>query len=247
MELIKRILRVIRANLNSLIGSAEDPEKILEQTVLEMQGNLVQLRQGVAQAIATQKRTERQATATQSQAEEWYRRAQLALQQGNEPLAREALTKRRAYQETAKALCAQIEQQNDIVARLKKDMRTLELKISEAKTKKDMYIARARSAEASYRLQEMLSGVSATSSLSAFERMEEKVSQIEAIAQLSSDDLEKRFTSLESTNDVDAELAAMKVQVLNQAENTQHDSLLTESNQRTVLPPQQQIPKSEET
>jgi len=250
MEFINRILRVIRANLNSLIGSAEDPEKILEQTVIEMQENLLRLRQGVAQAIATQKRTERQTAATQSQAEEWYRRAQLALQQGNELLAREALTKRQAYQETAKALSAQIEQQNDIVARLKKDMRSLELKISEAKTKKDMYIARARSAEASYRLQEMLSGVSATSSLNAFERMEEKVSQIEAkseaIAQLGSDDLEKRFASLESTNNVDAELAAMKVQVLNQAENTQQDNRLIEGNQNTALPPQQQLPKTQD-
>ncbi|MBC6435595.1 PspA/IM30 family protein, partial [Nostoc sp. HG1] len=68
MELIKRILRVIRANLNSLIGGAEDPEKILEQTVLEMQENLVRLRSGVAQAIATPKNaTERQAAAANSQ------------------------------------------------------------------------------------------------------------------------------------------------------------------------------------
>ncbi len=174
----------------------------------------------------------------------------MALQQGNEPLAREALTKRQAYQETATALSAQIEQQNDIVARLKKDMRSLELKISEAKTKKDMYIARARSAEASYRLQEMLGGVSATSSLNAFERMEEKVSQIEAkseaIAQLGSDDLEKQFASLEST-DIDAELAAMKVQVLNQAENTQQDNHLIEGNQKTSLPPQQQLPKTQDS
>ncbi len=248
MELIKRILRVIRANLNSLIGGAEDPEKILEQTVMEMQENLVQLRQGVAQAIATQKRTQRQAMAAESQAEEWYRRAQLALRQGNEVLAREALTKRQAYQETTKALSNQIEQQNEIVARLKKDMRSLELKIGEAKTKKDMYIARARSAQASYRLQEMLDGVSATSSLSAFERMEEKVLQIEAqseaIAQLSSDDLETQFASLESTNDVDAELAAMKVQVLNEAENTQPNSRLLEDNQKIEQPPQQQLPKA---
>ncbi|MDZ8106276.1 MAG: PspA/IM30 family protein [Nostoc sp. DedQUE12a] len=248
MELIKRILRVIRANLNSLIGSAEDPEKILEQTVMEMQENLVRLRQGVAQAIATQKRTERQAAAAQSQGEEWYRRAQLALRQGNEVLAREALTKRQAYKETTKALSNQIEQQNEIVARLKKDMRSLELKIGEAKTKKDMYIARARSAEASYRLQEMLDGVSATSSLNAFERMEEKVLQIEAkseaIAQLSSDDLETQFASLESTNNVDAELAAMKVQVLNEAQNTQPNNRLLEDNQKIEQPPQQQLPKT---
>ncbi|MCG6138611.1 MAG: PspA/IM30 family protein [Nostoc sp. LLA-1] len=233
MGLIQRILRIIRANLNSLIGSAEDPEKILEQAVLEMQENLVRLRQGVAQAIATQKRTERQAAAAQSTAEEWYRRAQLALQQGNEPLAREALTKRKAYQETATALYNQIEQQNEVVARLKKDMRSLELKISEAKTKKDMYIARARSAEASYRLQEMLDNSSATSSLSAFERMEDKVLQIEAqseaIALLGTDDLQKQFDSLEGATDIDTELAAMKGQILD-GSNTQ----------------QQQLPKSPE-
>ncbi|MBD2297813.1 PspA/IM30 family protein [Nostoc sp. FACHB-190] len=224
MELIKRILRVIRANLNSLIGSAEDPEKLLEQAVAEMQDNLVRLRQGVAQAIATQKRTERQAIAAQAAAEKWYRNAQLAIEQGNEILAREALTKRRAYQETATSLSNQIGQQTEIVNRLKIDMRSLEAKISEAKTKKDMYIARARSAEASYKLQEMLSGVSATSSLNAFERMEEKVLQIEAqsdaISQLDSDDLQKQFTSLESGNSIDAELASMKQQVLHESDNT---------------------------
>jgi phage shock protein A len=235
MEVMKRILRVIRANLNSLIASPEDPEKILEKTVLEMQENLLQLRQGLAQAIAIQKRTERQSANAQSTAEEWYRRAQLALQQGNEPLAREALTRRQAYQETSTSLGSQISEQNNLVAKLKKDMRSLELKIVEAKTKKDMYIARARSAEASFRLQEMLNGVSPTSSLNAFERMEEKVLQIEAkseaIAQLGGDDLQKQFTSLESTSSVDAELAAMKAQVLNAADNTQ---------------PPQQLPKSQE-
>lgn len=229
MELMKRILRVIRANLNSLVSSAEDPEKILEKAFMEMQENLLQLRSGVAGAIATQKRTERQAVAAQGQAEEWYRRAQLALQQGNEVLAREALTKRQAYKETATALSNQVVQQNDVVVKLKQDMRSLELKITEVRTKKDMFIARARSAEASYRLQEMLSGVSATSSLGAFERMEEKVLQIEAksdaIAQLGSDDLQQRFTSLESTNNIDAELAAMKTQVIHQ------DSPLQEGNQ----------------
>ena len=223
MEFIKRILRVIRANINSLVGNAEDPEKILQQAVIEMQENLVQLRQGVAQAIATQKRTERQAAAAQSTSEEWYGRAQLALKQGNEVLAREALTKRKAYQETATALSSQTEQQNDVVARLKKDMRSLELKISEAKTKKDMYIARARSAEASVRLQDLLDTSSPTSSLNAFERMEDKVLQIEAqseaIAQLGSDDLQKQFDSLESAGDIDAELAAMKGQVLEADQN----------------------------
>lgn len=218
MGLIDRILRVIRANINSLVGQAEDPEKILEQTVEDMQQDLIQMRQAVAGAIATQKRTERQCNQNQSTGEEWYRRAQMALQQGNEDLARQALTKRKSYQETAEALQAQVEQQNTIVTKLKQDMRTLESKISEAKTKKDMYIARARSAQASQRLNEMLGSVNTGNALSAFERMEEKVMQLEAqseaIASLGTDDLEKKFLSIEDAGDIDKELASMKAQII---------------------------------
>ncbi|MBW4666195.1 MAG: PspA/IM30 family protein [Cyanomargarita calcarea GSE-NOS-MK-12-04C] len=224
MGLIDRTLRVIRANINSLINSTEDPEKILEKAVMEMQENLVLLRQAVAAAIASLKRTERQVIQANSTANEWYNRAQLALQQGNEPLAHAALTKRHSYQETYIALSEAKSQQTQIVDKLKKDMRTLELKIAEAKAKKDMYIARARSAQASVKLQEILGGVSTTSSLSAFERMEEKVLQLEAlgeaIAVSSTDDLEKKFSSLES-DDVDSELAAMKAQLKAGSENTQ--------------------------
>jgi phage shock protein A len=138
-------------------------------------------------------------------------------------LAREALTKRKSYQETATAMTAQIDQQNSIVGRLKKDMQTLESKIAEARTKKDMYIARARSAQASARLNEMLGGINTSNSLNAFERMEEKVLQLEAqseaIAELGTDDLQKKFASLEASNDIDAELAAMKTQLLSGKEN----------------------------
>ncbi|AFZ14666.1 phage shock protein A (PspA) family protein [Crinalium epipsammum PCC 9333] len=218
MGLIDRIFRVIRANINSLVSQTEDPEKILEQAVSEMQDNLIQLRQAVAGAIATQKRTERQSRQNQSTAEEWYRRAQLALQQNQEELARQALTKRKSYQETAEALQAQLEQQSSIVTRLKQDMRTLESKISEAKTKKDMYIARARSAEATQRLNEMLGNVTTGNTLGAFERMEEKVIQLEAqseaIASLGTADLEKKFLTIEDTDDIDTELASMKAQIL---------------------------------
>lgn len=217
MGLFDRIKRVIRANTNDLVNKAEDPEKVLEQTVAEMQDDLVQLRQAVASAIATQKRTERQASQADSVAQDWYNRAQLALNQNNEVLAKEALTKRKSYQETATALKAQMSEQSSVVNRIKKDMQTLELKIGELKTKKDMYIARARSATASQRLNEMLGGVNTTSSLNAFAQMEEKVLQLEAqseaIAELGTDDLQKQFNSLAAASDVDAELAAMKAQL----------------------------------
>lgn len=217
MGLIDRILRVIRANLNNLVGQAEDPEKILEQAVEEMQQDLIGLRQAVAQSIATQKRTERQASQAQATADEWYNRAQLALSKGDENLAREALTRRKSYQETAIAMQSQLSQQSGVVSKLKDNMRSLESKISEAKTKKDLYIARARSAQASQKIQEMLGNVGTGSALSAFEKMEEKVSQLEAqseaLQELGSDDLEKRYAALEAGDDIDAELAALKASI----------------------------------
>jgi len=218
MGLFDRLWRVIRANINSVVGAAEDPEKILEQAVMDMQEDLVQLRQAVAGAIAAQKRTERQCSQAESTAAEWYQRAQLALQKGEENLAREALTRKKSYQETATAMKASLGQQNAVVTQLKENMRALESKISEAKSKKDMYIARARSAKASERLQEMMGNLNTGSALSAFERMEEKVMQLEsrseAIAELGTNDLEKKFLSLEGAEDVDSELAAMKAQML---------------------------------
>ncbi|WP_293336640.1 PspA/IM30 family protein [Microcoleus sp. CAWBG58] len=218
MGLFDRLWRVIRANVNSLVGAAEDPEKILEQAVMDMQEDLIGLRQAVAGAIAAQKRTERQCSQAESTATEWYQRAQLALQKGEENLAREALTRKKSYQETATAMKASLGQQNAVVAQLKENMRSLESKISEAKSKKDMYIARARSAASSERLQEMMGNLSTGSALSAFEKMEEKVMQLEArseaIAELGTNDLEKKFLSLEAAGDVDAELAAMKTQML---------------------------------
>ena len=214
MGLLERVWRVIRSNISSLVGKAEDPEKVLEQAVADMQQDLIKMRQAVAQAIASQKRTERQATQAQSTADEWRRRAQLALNKGDEDLAREALTRRQSYQETAQTLQNQLEQQNGVIDKMKKDMRTLENKISDAKTKKDMYIARARSAEASQKINEQIGNTGTESSMSAFERMEERVMELEASSEatqeLATDDIENRFSALEGGDSVDEELASLK-------------------------------------
>lgn len=219
MGLFDRISRVVRANVSSLVNQSEDPEKILEQTVIDMQEDLIQLRQAVAQAIATQKRSERQQAQAQSLADDWQQRAQVALQKGDETLAREALVRRQSYADNAQGLKAQLGQQTQIIAKLKQNMAELESKISEARTKKDMYIARARAAKASQGLNQSLGQVSTSNALGAFERMEERVHQLEAeadaIAELSSgDDVEKQFAALESSSDINQQLEAMKMDLL---------------------------------
>ncbi|MDC0836661.1 PspA/IM30 family protein, partial [Limnoraphis robusta] len=217
MGLFDRIGRVVRANLNDLVNKAEDPEKILEQAVIEMQEDLIQLRQAVAQTIAQQKRSQQQYNQAQSQANQWQSRAQLALQKGDENLAREALQRKKGYVETANTLEISLRQQTEQVETLKRNLVSLESKISEAKTKKNMLKARAQAAKANEQLNNLLGGINTSSATSAFERMEEKVmiqeAKSQATAELMDSDLEEQFIKLEAGSDVDDELAAMKAQL----------------------------------
>ncbi|MEQ8467567.1 PspA/IM30 family protein [Coleofasciculus sp. F4-SAH-05] len=217
MGLFDRLSRVVRANLNDMVSKAEDPEKILEQAIIDMQEDLVQLRQAVARSIATQKRTEQQYNKNQSEANNWQQRAQLALQKGDETLAREALQRKKSVAETATVLKGQLEQQTAQVDTLKRNLIALESKISEAKTKKDMLKARASSAKANEQLQSTLGRLGTSSAMGAFERMEDKVMELEARSQaaheLGGADLENQFAALESGSDVDDELTAMKAQL----------------------------------
>ena len=217
MGLFDRLSRVVRANLNDMVSKAEDPEKILDQAIVDMQEDLIQLRQAVARAIATQKRTEQQYNKNQSEANNWQARAQLALGKGDENLAREALVRKKTVSETAASLKAQLEQQTGQVDNLKRNLIALESKISEAKTKKDMLKARASAAKANEQLQSTIGRMGTSSAMAAFERMEDKVMEMEARSQaayeLAGNELEQQFAMLESGSDVDDELAAMKAQL----------------------------------
>lgn len=218
MGLFDRVSRLIRANVNDMVSKAEDPEKILEQSIIDMQEDLVQMRQAVAKAIASQNRMQQQYNQAQTTASQWDQRARLALQKGDENLAREALNRKKAQADSASSLKGQLDQQTTMVDQLKRNLVALESKISEAKTKKDMLKARASAAKANEQLQNTLSSVDTSSAMSAFERMEERVMEMEArsqaAAELGGATLESQFAQLEAGSDVDDELAAMKAQML---------------------------------
>ena len=217
MGLFDRLSRVVRANINDLVSKAEDPEKVLEQAVIDMQEDLVQLRQAVARSIATQKRTEQQYNKNQSEANTWQQRAQLALSKGDENLAREALVRKKSFADTAASLKSQLDQQSNQVATLKRNLIAVESKISEAKTKKDMLRARANAAKANRQLQDSVNNIGTSSAMGAFERMEDKVMQLEAesetAAELGGTGIEQQFAALEAGSGVDDELATMKAQL----------------------------------
>ena len=156
---------------------------------------------------------------------DWYKRAQLALEKGNDALAKEALLRRQTAADESNNLQTQIELQNSAIDKLYEGMTILEKKILESKAKKDQMVARARTAQSTQKVNDMISGITGKTSMDAFKRMEEKVEALEASAEVSkemtslgqlpgSSDIEREFKLLEASSSVDAELAAMKQNLL---------------------------------
>ena len=217
MNIFERFSRVAKANVNELLNKMEDPEKVMNQAVEDLQKDLVKIRQSYAEVMATQKRMEKQRAAAEQLANEWLSRAQLALSNEDEELAREALSRKQTATEQAATLALQLEQQASSLNALFESMQQLEAKIVEAKAMKEQYVARARTAATSTKVNDMLAGVG-ENSMGAFDRMKEKVESLETQAEVSSamlgaaDDvsLDQRFKALEGNSSVDDELAAMK-------------------------------------
>ncbi|HEY8089056.1 MAG TPA: PspA/IM30 family protein [Polyangiaceae bacterium] len=218
MGIFSRLAQLIKSNLNDLISRSEDPEKMLNQVVLDMNNQLVEAKKQVAASIADEKRLAKQAEQELANASEWERRAMMALRAGNEELAKEALARKREHDELAATFKDQWTKQKNAVEQLKRALRMLNDKIEEAKRKKNVLIARKKRAEAQKAIQETMSGLRDASAFETFDRMSQKVDQIEAEAEAqadlaeeySGDTLASKFQSLERTATGDEELTALK-------------------------------------
>jgi phage shock protein A len=218
MGIFSRLAQLIQSNLNDLISRSEDPEKMLNQVVLDMNNQLVEAKKQVAASIADEKRLAKQFDQEAANAQEWERKAMLALRAGNEPLAKEALARKRDYDELTATLKDQWTKQKTAVDQLKKALRLLNDKIEEAKRKRNVLIARKKRAEAQRAIQETMSGLRDQSAFETFDRMSQKIDQIEAEAEAESDlaeeytgdTLSAQFQQLERTRSGDDDLVALK-------------------------------------
>ena len=171
MGIFSRLAQLIKSNLNDLISRSEDPEKMLNQVVLDMNTQLIEAKKQVAASIADEKRLAKQLEQEQAKAAEWERGAMMALRNGNEELAKEALARKREHDELATAYQEQWTKQKAAVEQLKKALRMLNDKIEEAKRKKNVLIARKKRAEAQRAIQETMSGLKDASAFETFDRM----------------------------------------------------------------------------
>lgn len=179
MGIFDRLSTLIKSNLNDLISSAENPEKMLNQILLDMRNQLARAKQQVAAAIADEKRLRDQADAEFRQADDWEKRAMLAVQQGRDDLARQALLRGQEHLAHGQQLATTWEQHRLETEKLKQSLRELNEKIEEAKRKKNLLIARQRRAEAQARISQSMSGLSDSSAFEAFNRMEERITASE--------------------------------------------------------------------
>jgi phage shock protein A len=218
MGLFDRLSTMLRSNINDLITKAENPEKMLNQLILDMKGQLAKAKQQVASAIADEKKLQSDAEAMKKQADDWERRAMLAVQEGRDDLAKQALVRYNEHLQGAQQLHETWVKHKAETEQLKLALRQLNDKIEEAKRKKNILIARAKRAEAQQRIQETMSGLSDKSAFESFDRMAEKIEQTErkalAAAELqeefSGDSLAKQFESLEYRGTADQQLLALK-------------------------------------
>jgi phage shock protein A len=216
MGILDRISTLMRANINDLIDRAEDPEKVVRQLIADMNSQLVQVKTQVAASIADEKQLYQRYQDNQAKANDWQQRAELAVERGQDDLAREALMRKNTFQQTADGFKAQYDEQARQVETLKDALHQLEAKVQEAQTKQELLIARSRRAKAETQIRTTLTGIDQSSALASFQRIEEKVSAQEARAQalgeLDQDTMEHRFQLMEQESELDKQLAALKAQ-----------------------------------
>jgi phage shock protein A len=209
MSIFSRLKTLISSNVNDAISKAEKPEKMLNQLIIEMQEQLLESKRAVALAIADEKKLERELANQEAQAQEWEKKAMLAVRAGKDDLAREALLRKQEYDNAVAEYRKQWEAQKLSVEKLKDSLRELQNKIEEAQRKKNHLIARAKRAEAQQKIQSTISNINGNrSAFDAFDRMSQKVDQMEAQADaaqeledLSSNaSLDKKFKELEKSD-----------------------------------------------
>jgi phage shock protein A len=221
MSIFERFSTMLRSNINDLISRAENPEKMLNQLILDMKSNLAKAKQEAAAAIADEKKLQADAEALKKQAEDWERRAMLAVQEGRDDLATQALVRYNEALQGAQQLHETWVRHKADTEHLKGQLRQLNDKIEEAKRKKNILVARAKRAQAQQRIQETMAGMNDKSAFESFDRMAEKIEHIERKAlaaaeiqqEFQSDDLMDQFKRLEYKGSTDQQLLELKAKM----------------------------------
>lgn len=214
MGILDRVSRLVRANINDMIDQAEDPEKMIDQILRDMQTNITTARSQVAAMIAQEKELEADLQETQELSTEWQEKARRAIAAGKEDLAREALRRKRDNDENAAIYQQQHATQRQTVEKLKQQLNLLESKYQRTLSQRDSLMARQRRAKATKQVGQFTSSLSPLDVSSELDRMERKIrgteSEAAALADLESESMDAQFRELDYDVDIERELEALK-------------------------------------
>jgi len=219
MGIFGRIADIFKANINDLLDKAEDPEKMIKQMVLEMQESVTKATSGLAQAMAQEKKLQRDYEKFVALSNDWKGKAAQALQAGNEDLARKALAKKAEADQQVAQYKQLYEQAAQTSATLKQQVDQLKAKLDEAKMKEQTLIARSQAAKAQKEIAKNVGTFDYSSVSSKFSKFEEKILKNEAEAQAFTElasgntSLDDEFKSLGKDMAVDDELAKLKAEL----------------------------------
>jgi len=214
MAVLERVATLVRANLNDLIDRAEDPEKMIKQVIVDMENQLLQVKTQVAISMADHHLLQKKQSEQADKAAEWMRKAELAVDKGQDDLARAALERYQSFTKMADGYTQQVTDQKQQVDALRRALEQLEQKLVEAREKSDVLIAqhrRARALECASDAQLVMTG---TGPAAGFDRMQRKVMHTQAVSQAKSelvaDDVERRFEAIEKEDEIGRLLGALK-------------------------------------
>jgi phage shock protein A len=215
MALLERVATLVRANLNDLIDKAEEPEKMIKQVILDMQNQLLQVKTQVAIAIADQHLLIKKHKESEAAADEWVRKAELAVEKKQDDLARAALERSITARSIAASFAEQVADQNTQVENLKTALRKLDLKLAEAQNRSDVLIAQHRRSRALNKAVDARLKMGDGSKAAAFDRVKNKVQHEEAMGQakteLAVDCMDDRLAALEKEDAVEKLLSEIKL------------------------------------
>lgn len=217
MGIIDRISQLTRANVNDMLDRAEDPEKMLNQILRDMETNIRQAREQVASMIAQEKELEADLGTTSKLSGEWQEKARRAVAAGKDDLAREALRRKKDNDDNSAVYQQQLDAQKQTVDKLKSQLQALESKYQSTLSNRDALIARQRRATAQQKVSQSLSSFSPLDPSQDLDRIERKIRGSEAraaaLTELSGESFESQFSELDQDVDVEDQLAALKASV----------------------------------
>lgn len=214
MGIFSRFRDIVNSNINSMLDKAEDPEKMIRLMIQEMEDTLVDLKSSCASKMATRAEMEREKATLESKAQRWDQRARLAVEKKRDDLAKEALIEKKRTAEQLDFAVADLDHYEKMIAECRGNIVKLEEKLEEVTLKHKLLVQRGIHAAEKKRARVAMNQATGTQAVMRFDEMENRIERMEADADLAgrtaTNDLEREFDKLESNEEIEDELAALK-------------------------------------